>query len=229
MKTKLMTLLLGYSAAALAAGPSTPAAPASPAPVPVSIDVTNRRPLTLEDVKALRTYARDNSYYFSVNLKEGMRVLYSASYGIGGEAAQARGTLVERDGRFVFKQSANPSSNLLQPPGLPFNGGTDVSLWDLGAYMDLVNRVAFSDPNNASKTSSDVYGKPEAALVDFAGGTAGETVEYSDALEVVYQKQVYGRSDSNLRVYYAKGIGPVALEFRENLQPSGTFKVYVGE
>jgi hypothetical protein len=195
----------------------------------VKIAVSKRTPVDVKSMLGLRTYASDSGYYFSVHLHEGMRVAYSASYGVGGEAAQARGVIVEKDGHFYFKQSANPSMNLLLPPGSNGNGG-GVSLWDIGAYMDLVNRVAFSDPNKASKTANDVYeATPQAFVVDFEGGTAGESVKYKDALEVSFSRSVGNRSDSKLSVYYAKGIGPVALEFRENMLPAGTFKFYVGE
>lgn len=209
-------------------GATTP--PESSVPVvPVSLNVTNRRPVTLSDVTALRTYASDNAYYLTVNIRPGMKVLYSASYGMGGEAGQASGTIVEKNGRFWFKQQNNPTSQLMLPPGMPFNSSVEHSLWDVGDYLRLVNRVSFSDPNEASMTANDVYGSPAAALVDFKGGTAGGSVTYKDALEVVFNKTIANRSSSDLRVYYAKGIGPVALEFRENATPSGTFKMYLGQ
>src|SRR5689334_6499295 len=96
----------------------------------LSIDVTNRRPVPLvaPTHQALATYAESNSYYFKVNLKEGMRVLYSASYGIGGEAAQASGVVVQRDGHFFFKQTDMPGRNLLLPPGFSGNWTTGDSL-----------------------------------------------------------------------------------------------------
>jgi len=195
----------------------------------LSIDVKNRRPVALQTHAELASYASEHQYYYRVNLKAGMRVLYSASYGIGGEAAQASGEVVEKDGHFYFKQQSNPSGNLLLPPGLTFNSGNQLSLWDLGAYMDLVNRVAFSQSNESWTTSSNVYDKPQAAMVDFRGGTAGSSVFYQDALEVEFSRNVTGRSSSGWKVYYGKGIGPVALEFREDMSPSGTFKFYLGE
>ncbi|MBY0369881.1 hypothetical protein K2X33_04290 [bacterium] len=197
---------------------------------PYSIDISKSTPVDIDDVNNLRGYANTNNYYLAVNLRAGMRVLYSASYGVGNEAGQAAGTLVEKDGSFFFKQSSNPTNQLLLPPGLPFNSGTDVSLWDVGAYMELINRVAFSDPNTSSRTNNNVYSAIRSAnIVDFKGGTAGASVTYKDALEVNYNHQVATRSDSNLKIYYARGIGPVALEFRESMVPSGTFKIYVGE
>ncbi len=200
-----------------------------PAPQPVKIDIKKRTPVPLQTASELRSYASQKSYYYSVNLKEGMRVLYSASYGVGGEAGQASGTIVRDGGRFWFKQKNNPTGQLLLPPGMTLNSNAAHSLWDIGEYLELVNRVAFSDPNQVSKTANEVYGKPEAATVDFEGGTAGASVTYTDALEVVFKKQVANRSDSEMKVYYARGIGPVAVEFRENLTPAGTFKIYIGE
>jgi len=63
----------------------------------------------------------------------------------------------------------------------------------------------------------------------FRGGTAGKQVTYNDALEVALNRASDRGTYSNVKVYYAKGTGPVALEFRENSQPTGTFKFYLGE
>ncbi len=195
----------------------------------LSIDVTNKRPVTLATNQELATYASQNNYYYSVNIKAGMKVMFSASYGIGGEAAQAEGVVVEKNGRFYYQQQGNPSSNLLLPPGLSLDSQDGVSLWDLGAYMDLINRVAFSQSNSSYATSNDVWSSPQAAMVDFRGGTAGQSVLYSDALEVDFAKTLTDNSSTaNWSVYYGKNIGPVALEFNENLEPAGTFKFYLG-
>jgi len=196
--------------------------------LPVKIDVSKRVPVNIDSYTMLRTYANNNDYYFSVKLKAGMKVFYSASYGVGGEAGQAEGTIVESNGKFLFKQRSNPSGNLLLPPGLPLNGGS-VSMWDVGAYMELINRVAFSEPNSASKSATQVYSKPAAAIVDFVGGTAGKSVSYKDALEVVFSKTGLNRAKAESKFYYSKGIGPVALEFREDSSVGGTFKFYLSE
>src|SRR4051812_3428239 len=95
------------------------------------IQVTNRRPIAVANVAKLTAYANQNNYYLSVRLREGMKISFAASYGVGGEAAQARGTVVQRDGRYYFRQDANPTMNLLLPPGLPHNASDRVSLWDL--------------------------------------------------------------------------------------------------
>ena len=52
---------------------------------------------------------------------------------------------------------------------------------------------------------------------------------YQDALEVEFARNVSGRSNSGWKVYYGRGVGPVALEFREDMSPAGTFKFYLGE
>lgn len=197
--------------------------------LPVKIDVSKRVPVNVESYTMLRTYANNNDYYFSVKLKEGMKVYYSASYGVGGEAGQAEGVIVERNGKFLFKQRSNPTSQLLLPPGLPFNSSDKTSMWDVGQYMELINRVAFSEPNSASKSATLVYAKPAAAIVDFVGGTAGKSVSYKDALEVVFTKTGMSRAKAESKFYYSKGIGPVALEFREDSSVGGTFKFYLGE
>src|SRR4051812_2791527 len=94
---------------------------------PWSMEVTNRVPVSIDSMRGLRDYATTNSYYFTVQLHEGMSVYYSASYGTSGEAGQAAGTLVDRDGKFFFKQEKNPTGQLLLPPGLVFNSGSDES------------------------------------------------------------------------------------------------------
>jgi hypothetical protein len=197
---------------------------------PLMFSTKNQTPLQVKSVSDVKTYAMENDYFFPSYLRDGMKVLYSASYGIGKEAAQARGHIVERNGKFLFKQDANPTMNLLLPPGLPMNNSQDdVSLWDIRGYLMLINRVAFSSHNLMSKTENDIYSVPSASVLDFEGGTAGSTVSYPNALEVKYSSSVQGRSNSNLKVYFAKGTGPVALEFTESMTPSGTFKFYLGQ
>ncbi len=198
--------------------------------MPFSMTVQNRVPIDLNTIRQLRTYASTNNYYFGINLRHGQRVMYSVSYGTQGEAGQARGVVIEKDGRFWFKQQANPTGQLLLPPGQVINSNNEHSMWDIGSYMELVNRVAFSAPSANYHTANDVYSTaPEAALVDFTGGTAGQSVHYKGALEVVFKHSVSGRSKSEWKAYYSKGIGPVALEFREDKSPSGVFKFYLGE
>ena len=190
--------------------------------------VTNRRPIPVTTLTGLRSYAQTNNYYLSVNLAAGMQLSFSASYGMGGEAAQASGVLVEQNGKFWFQQQANPGSNLLLPPGLPLNNDTGVSLWDIGAYMQLVNNVVFSQTSTTGASMNQVYGDPQTYLCDFSGGTAGNEVSYTDALEADFSRSIAGQSNSSFKAYYAKGIGPVALEFEEDMEPAGTFKLYLG-
>jgi hypothetical protein len=193
-------------------------------PKGLALTVTNRRPLVLSDDNTLNNFAHSQNYYLNVNLHEGMRVSFSASYGVGGEAAQARGTLVQQNGKFLFRQEANPGGNLLLPPGLAFNSGSGISLWDIGAYMDLINRVAFDTGGDHDA----LYDGTAAALVDFTGGTASTSFSYTDAMEVRLHKNLNGAT-SNFQAYYAKGTGPVALTFEEDTVPAGNFQFYLGQ
>jgi hypothetical protein len=201
---------------------------ATTAPQMTAINVSNKRPLQISDVTGLTDYATHGNYYLSVNLHAGMAVSFSASYGIGNEAAQASGTIVQKNGKFWYQQDTNPGVNLLLPPGLASNSSDGTSLWDIGAYMALINRVTFSQPNAASLSTSNVYDGLQGYLVDFQGGTAGNTVSYTDAMEIDMNKTVTGGT-STFQVYYAKGIGPVALQFEETAEPSGTFEFYLGQ
>lgn len=177
--------------------------------------VSNRRAIaSISDFTQARTYANEGSYLApTLNaLKPGMSVLFSASYGIGGEAGQARGVLVEENNGLHYKQLANPTGQLMLPPGT----------WEMTSYIDLINRISFA-------SQGPVYGGLAASLVDFRGGTAGRSVEYKDVLELTLALDSYGDAKSQVSVYYAKGIGPVGMEFREASSPGGTFKVYIGD
>ena len=61
------------------------------------------------------------------------------------------------------------------------------------------------------------------AKVGFTASTAGKTFTHSDAVEV----ELSG-GDSTAHIYFEKGTGLVATEFRENSMPGGTAKVYLG-
>jgi hypothetical protein len=205
---------------------------------PLSIDVGNRRKIeALAGPGGAATYAKENQYYaFAANrLKAGMTVMFSASYGAGGgEAGQSRGKLVEKDGGLYYRQEENPTLQLLLPPGLAFaSSATGTSLWEMRSYLDLINRVAFNDaPKYASDSSaaaSNVYADLSAFTVDFDGGTASSSVAYKDALELKLTRANRDDSRSDLSVYFARGVGAVALEFRETGPVGGTFKVYIGD
>lgn len=202
---------------------------------PLAINVSNRRAITeVTSPTHAGTYAKSNNYYgYAANqLRAGMKMMFSVSYGAsGGEAGQSRGVLVEKDGGLFYEQQDNPTNQLLLPPGLTFNNGSDgVSLWDMRAYLDLINRVAFSESGAHGETpAKDVYAQVSAYQVDFEGGTAGRTVDYKDAMELKLEKSNPDSSKSNVSVYFAKGVGAVALEFRETGMVGGTFKIYVGD
>lgn len=202
---------------------------------PLAINVSNRRAIAeVTSPTHAGTYAKSNNYYgYAANqLKAGMKVMFSASYGAsGGEAGQSRGVLVEKNGGLFYEQQDNTTNQLLLPPGLPFNNGSNgVSLWDMRAYLDLINRVAFSEATSYGEApNKDVYAQVSAYQVDFEGGTAGRTVDYKDAMELKLEKGNPDNSKSNVSVYFAKGVGAVALEFRESGLVGGTFKIYVGD
>ncbi len=223
----MMTVLI----AALTAAGCAKQKPAAGADL-MSIDVSNRRSIAeVVSAPTAGTYAKSNSYYgYQVNqLKAGMTVLFSASYGAdGGEAGQSRGVLVTgKDGGLYYKQRDNTTSQLLLPPGLSLDGQGDVSLWEMRSYLDLINRVAFNESQRAA-SETDVYKSVSAYKVDFEGGTASASVSYKDAMELKLEKS-NADSVSNVSLYFAKSVGSVALEFRETGAVGGTFKIYIGE
>jgi hypothetical protein len=207
---------------------------------PLEMTVSNRRPISeASDFTRAGLYARSNNYYgYAANLlKPGMRVMYSASYGASGqEAGQSRGTLEQgADGGLYFRQEDNTTSQMMLPPGLAWdNGGEGVSLWEMKSYLDLINRVAFAEasaaraPGETPNAGPAVYSALSAYQVDFEGGTAGQTVDYRDAMELTLQKSPGNGTKSDVSVYFAKGIGAVALEFKESGSVGGTFKIYIG-
>lgn len=200
----------------------------------LAINVSNRRPLSnVKNPTGASHYAQANNYYsYAANqLKAGMPVMFSASYGANGrEAGQSRGVLVEKDGSLYYQQIETTTMQLLLPPGLTHNDRNQASLWDMKAYMDLVNRVAFAESavERTAGGATPVYTATDASLVDFEGGTAGAQVAYRDAMELRLERSSRDVA-SNVSVYFAKGVGPVALEFRETGAVGGTFKIYIGD
>jgi|GEM_PF-2650444 len=195
----------------------------------LQIDVSNRRPISEgSSSQGAGQYARANSYYSANNLKAGMPVMFSASYGgEGGEAGQAKGRLVSgANGDLFFKLEDNPTNQLLYAPGLAEMSG--VSLFNLTKYADLINRVSFAEAGGTDRSGQAVYESASASVVDFRGGTAGSSASYSDTMELVLKRKNRD-SSSETKVYFAKGVGPVALEFREGGMVGGTFKIYIGQ
>lgn len=228
---RMLAMTAAIYVALVAAGCGRTSGLGSDASEPLSISVSNRRPIAeVSSPSHAGTYAKANNYYgYSANqLKAGMKVLFSASYGSdGGEAGQSRGVLVEKNGGLYYKQLDNTTTQLLLPPGLSFDGGSSgTSLWEMKNYLDLINRVAFSEASHGP--SKDVYTKLSAYAVDFEGGTANSSVGYKDSLELKLEKSNED-SRSNVSVYFAKGVGAVALEFRETGAVGGTFKIYIGD
>jgi hypothetical protein len=236
--TKKMTVCGGLLAlAALAHGCGPKALEEGGGSELLAITVSNRRPIAeVENFYKAGSYARTHDYYgYAANmLRPGMKVMFSASYGSGGgEAGQSRGVLVQgEDGGLYYKQQQNTTTQLLLPPGLSFrsSGGSSTSLWEMKSYLDLINRVAFAEASYGDEAGqgTEVYSALSAYTVDFEGGTAGSAVSYQDAMELKLEKENRG-SRSNVSVYFAKGVGAVALEFRETGSVGGTFKVYIGD
>jgi len=195
----------------------------------LEINVSNRRPIA-EAASSMGAgqYARSHSYYNANNLKAGMPVMFSASYGSqGGEAGQAKGRLVAgANGDLFFKLEDNPTNQLLYAPGLAKMSG--VSLFNLTQYADLINRVSFAEAGGTDRSGQAVYESASGSVVDFRGGTAGSSTSYSDTMELVLKRKNRD-SSSETKVYFAKGVGPVALEFREGGAVGGTFKIYIGQ
>jgi hypothetical protein len=243
MKSQMMTsslpksLLLGLtlSAASVVTACGARMAEGDDVSSPLAINVSNRRAISeVTSPTHAGTYAKSHDYYsYAANqLKAGMKVMFSVSYGSsGGEAGQARGVLVDKDGGLFFEQQENTTNQMLLPPGLAWDNGSDgVSLWDMRGYLDLINRVAFSEATAyGDAPNKDVYAQTSAYQVDFEGGTAGGSVGYKDAMELKLEKSNPDSSKSNVSVYFAKGVGAVALEFRETGSVGGTFKLYVGD
>lgn len=195
-----------------------------------AMDISNRKPIS----NAANTSASDivnvgmRDHYAAVGIKEGAEVAFSAAYGTEGEAGQSRGVVVRQWGGLYYKPESNPTSQLLLPPGLPFNSSETVSRWELTGYATLAKTIAFGQ-NSYTNGKHTTYDNVSAAKVDFEAGTAGASFRYSDALEVVMSKESVGDTKSEVAMYFARDIGLVALEFRESGLVSGVFKVYFGQ
>lgn len=165
--------------------------------------------------------------YLALSLQAGDKVMYSASYGVGGEAAQAWGKLVSANGGLFFKQLENPSNNLLVAPGAPHSssGGSNASLWDFEAYSHLVHRVGFG--GYATGANRAIYSGLSAAIVNFSGKTAGEgTRTYSEALEISLTNKNQDGSTTRTKIWLSKGCGVIGMEYTENGSVGGTSKMY---
>lgn len=170
-----------------------------------------------------------SAQFFAANppATTGTTVMYSASYGIGGEAGQAWGKLQETPDGVFFNQMDNTTTQLLLPPGMPFqNSSSGPSLWEFKSYLKMLGDVAkahFYD----DKSSSEMYSNLQTSEVSFTAETAGQSAQYNDALELKLTKNNVGGSTSNFTVYMVKDVGPVAMEFSENGSTDGTFKLYI--
>ncbi len=192
---------------------------------------SNERALSVSNHQQVREYAQANGFA-AVNWRAGMNVYYSASYGTDGEAGQAHGSLVADGSNFWFSQRDNTTTQMLLPPGRAHStngGGNGRSLWNFTTYANLIQQVAFgsSTASGLGLTDTPMYSGVSAALVDFTGGTAGGSTTYSNALRVTLKQSNRDGSQTDVKVFFAKDIGPVALEFSENGAVGGRFTYYV--
>lgn len=200
----------------------------------LSIQESKREALNLSDHLSAASYAKENRYVDGTScmgdLKPGTKVAFSASYGIGGEAGQTWGVLTEKDGGLYFEQknTTTLSQQGMQPPGLPFSKYNGVSLWEFRSYMKLICRIAFAQ--NAQGEHSEAakrYSSISAAKVDMRAGTAGQSFNYSNLLELKLSNTNRAGVKSDFQVFFGEGSGVRTLEFREKGSPEGTFKLYI--
>jgi len=202
----------------------------------MATSISNPRPVNdISDYLAAATYARSAGYLKdATGYQPGDEVYYAISYGAAGaETGQGRGVLVEgENGGLFFRQTGNPTTQLTLAPGRPFNNGSNgTSLWEFRQYQQLINRIAFAGNTYQGRSPAHwqqpVYSQMGARKVDFRGGTAGRETNYRDVLEIRLSATNPDRSTTNVKIYYAKGIGPISLEFTETGAVGGSFRMYV--
>lgn len=225
-------ILASLSAAALLAACGAPSLEEDAGPL--SIAFTNREALPLTSYQEAGQYARKTGYLVNSQcasgLRAGMQVAFSASYGIGGEAGQSRGVLVEREDGLYYEQENNVTTQLLLPPGLALNSGTKVSLWEFRSFAELVCQVVFAaDGSGSYDARNQKYAFKGAAKVDFDGGTAGRKFSVPNALEIKLSQTTKAGAKADFNAYFAPGKGLKAFEFTESGAPQGTFKIYFGD
>ena len=180
---------------------------------------------------ALCQHLLSNNYYPSNVIPPGSPVAFSTSYNVDkqnshdAEEGQANG-VVTSDG--MFQQQDNVTTQLLFCPGAMggLNGGK--CLWKLSGddgYAELAFRVVCNRAANYGSPGPlhPGYTAMKVSHVSFTASTAGKSFSYPDAIEV---ELTGGQSKAD--IYFAKNVGFVATEFREDSMPGGTAKVYIG-
>ena len=230
MKTNLQIMIL-ISAVAAAMSSCTPKKK-TPASQVLSMNVSGRQVKSeLSNPAALMAFMKQNGYYSTAIAAPGVRLFYSTSYetdqksASSAEAGQANGVLQQGQGGLFFSQAENVTTQALVPPGAGSRFGDGMSRWKFDGkdgYAQLLLDVATNQRARRPGGLHTGYQQMEVALVSFSGGTAGGQVQYSDTLEV----SLTG-GQSKTEMYFAKGLGGVAVEFREDYMPAGTMKVYL--
>lgn len=181
--------------------------------------------------EALCSYLKSQGYFPRNTFSAGTPVAFATSYGTdsqsssGAEAGQAHG-VVGSDG--LFEQKDNVTMQVLLCPG-SFGGlrGGKCN-WKLSGddgYAELAFRVVCNRAANYGSAGRlhPGYDSMKVSKVGIKASTAGKSFSHADTVEVALSG-----SSSKAHIYFAKGSGLVATEFREKSQPDGTAKVYFG-
>lgn len=180
----------------------------------------------------LLAYLKSNGFYSTSAVGAGAKVYYSTSYetddkgSSSAEAGQAYGALENRNGALMFKQQDMVTTQLLLCPGSSGGmSGDGTCQWRFdgpAGYLQLMYDVATAKASSVSASIHPGYKNMKVSRGAMNGGTAGGSVSYPDVVEVSLSG-----GESNTEIYFAKGVGPVAVEFRETTMPAGTAKVYI--
>jgi hypothetical protein len=176
-------------------------------------------------------YLNAEGYFPSNSYAEGTPLAYSTSYGVdsqessAAEAGQAHGTIMA-SGKF-FQKNLTTRQALICPGSFSgFSSGQ--CLWKVGGdggYADLAHKVVCNKAANYGSKGRlhPGYTSMKTAKVSFSASTAGQTYRHDDAVRVTLEG-----GNSSAHVYFAKGVGLVATEYREKALVNGTAKVYIG-
>lgn len=180
---------------------------------------------------ALCSYLDSAGYFPGNTYPAGTEVAFSTSYGVdaqnsnSAEAGQAHG-VIESDG--FFNQRNMTTTQLLICPGSFSSTRTGKCAWKMSGddgYAELARRVVCNKAGTFGSKGRlhPGYESMKVSKVSFKASTAGRSYSHSDAVKVELAGGV-----SKTQIYFAKGIGLVATEFRERSSPDGTAKVYIG-
>jgi hypothetical protein len=179
-------------------------------------------------------YIDENKFYDRSFSMVGKEVAFSTSYGVDtkesstAEAGQAFGT-VNSDG--YFEQKDFVTTQLLVCPGA-FNGlYSGKCAWNIQDYAKLAYEVVCNKARtygSPMKFHPGFNGQTVKTISNFKASTAGKTYNVGNA--AVLMVELLGPSTgTSAMIYFAKGIGFIASEFREKDAPDGTAKVYAGK